>query len=212
MRTAENWPDRLIGTLDRALRTVAAPQRPARPSPATGVAGGPMKDVERRRSIELMRVNHAGEIAAQALYHGQALVARSGSTRRRLEKAAGEERDHLAWCAERLCELGGRPSTLDPLWYAGSFCVGVLAGRFGDPISMGFVAETEKQVEAHLADHLQRLPAADVKSRAVLAKMSDDEIAHGAMAVAHGARDLPPLARRAMSAGGELLRRTASFL
>ena len=172
----------------------------------------PLTSAHRRQSAALMRVNHAGEIAAQALYCGQALVARSAATRRQLDTAADEERDHLAWCAQRLRELGGRRSVLDPFWYAGSFCVGVLAGMRSDAASLGFVAETESQVEAHLQDHLRRLPEGDSKSRAILLRMSEDEAHHGTMASLAGGGELPWLARRAMALGGGLLRRIALFL
>ena len=154
----------------------------------------PLTSAHRRQSAALMRVNHAGEIAAQALYCGQALVARSAATRRQLDTAADEERDHLAWCAQRFEELGGRTSVLDPFWYAGSFCVGVLAGMRSDAVSLGFVAETESQVEAHLQDHLRRLPEGDSKSRAILLRMSEDEAHHGTMASLAGGAELPWLA------------------
>lgn len=159
-----------------------------------------------------MRVNHAGEVAAQALYTGQALAARSDATREHLLDAAREERDHLAWCAERLAELGGRTSLIGPVWYAGSFCIGLAAGSCGDSASLGFVGETERQVEAHLEDHLQRLPAADSKSRAILEKMAEDEAHHGTTATLAGGTALPLPIRKAMAFGGEVLRRTAYFV
>lgn len=159
-----------------------------------------------------MRVNHAGEVAAQALYTGQALLARTASTRRRLDTAAAEERDHLAWCETRLAELGGRKSALAPFWYAGSVCIGAAAAAFGDSTSLGFVSETEKQVEAHIKDHLQKLPAADSKSRSILERMAQDEAHHGTTARAAGGADLPAPVRRTMRVGGEVLRRTAYFL
>jgi len=152
-----------------------------------------------------MRVNHAGEIAAQALYHGQALVARSEATRELLLKAAREESDHLAWCETRLRELDSRPSLLNPLWYAGSFALGALAALMGDRTSLGFVVETERQVEGHLDEHLARLPAGDSRSRAILQTMRTDEMAHGASARAGGATELP-------SAVGALMRRTARVM
>lgn len=182
--------DPLIGALDRALRALFAPAQAARPVP--GPAAAPeLSEPERRHSAALMRVNHAGEIAAQALYHGQAFAARAGSTHDLLEKAAREETDHLAWCETRLVELGSRPSLLNPLWYAGSFAIGVLAASFGDRASLGFVAETERQVEGHLGSHLSRLPAADTRSRAIVEAMRSDELAHGARALAAGAAALP---------------------
>jgi 3-demethoxyubiquinol 3-hydroxylase len=212
MRAPVSMQDRLIAALDQGLRTLAAPREASRPSPAHELFEMPLTRAERRQSAALMRVNHAGEMAAQALYHGQALIARSPATHRQLNTAADEERDHLAWCAERLRELGGRKSVLDPFWYAGSFCVGVLAGLRSDAMSLGFVAETETQVEAHLRDHLRRLPERDSKSRAILARMSEDEAHHGTMASLGGGVALPWLARRAMALGGGLLRRISLFL
>jgi ubiquinone biosynthesis monooxygenase Coq7 len=182
---------------------------PARPSPADTVAADDLTAGERRASAALLRVNHAGELAAQALYSGQSLLARSEETRAQLQAASREERDHLAWCAERLRELGGRGSLLDPFWYAGSFCVGMIAGACGDSASLGFVAETERQVETHLDDHLSRLPPADRKSRAILARMAEDESHHGTMARLAGGVDLPTPIRLGMAFGGGLLRRIA---
>jgi ubiquinone biosynthesis monooxygenase Coq7 len=163
-------------------------------------------------SLRLMRVNRAGEIAAQALYRGQALTARSTQTRDHLLAAAAEEVDHLAWCSERLTELGGRPSLLDPLWYFGSAGLGVIAGLAGDARSLGFVAETERQVEAHLADHLERLPAADAPSRAILAQMQEDEARHGREAQSAGGSPLPTPMRNLMGIGGQILRQSALYL
>jgi ubiquinone biosynthesis monooxygenase Coq7 len=156
-----------------------------------------------------MRVNHAGEIAAQALYSGQSLFARSAATRELLESAAREERDHLAWCQARIEELGGRASLLTPFWYAGSFAVGVLAGLRDDADNLGFVRETERQVEAHLRDHLGRLPAHDTKSAAILSRMAEDEMHHGTTAALAGGAELPAVIRGAMKFGGEILRRIA---
>jgi ubiquinone biosynthesis monooxygenase Coq7 len=156
-----------------------------------------------------MRVNHAGEVAAQALYNGQALMARSTSTRQILENAAREERDHLAWCSSRLEELGDRPSLLTPLWYTGSFCIGVLAALKDDAQSLGFVHETERQVEAHLRDHLERLPTLDRRSAAILTRMAEDEVHHGTTAALAGGSELPAPIRRCMAFGGEILRRVA---
>jgi 3-demethoxyubiquinol 3-hydroxylase len=212
MQPPLSWPDRLIATLDEGLRAVAARPAGARPSPAAELPEADLTDAERRSSAALLRVNHAGEIAAQALYNGQALFARSEATRRQLRAASREERDHLAWCATRLEELGGRTSLLDPLWYAGSFCIGMIAGAAGDPLSLGFVAETERQVEAHLNDHLGRLPAADRKSNAILTRMAEDEAHHGTMANLAGGAPLPSPIRRCMGLGGEMLRRIALFV
>ncbi|MBN1239839.1 MAG: 2-polyprenyl-3-methyl-6-methoxy-1,4-benzoquinone monooxygenase [Gammaproteobacteria bacterium] len=207
-----SWGDRLIAVFDQGLRTLAAAPAPARPSPASDAVEPRLSRGERRRSEALMRVNHAGEVAAQALYTGQALLARTASTRRRLDTAAAEERDHLAWCETRLAELGGRKSALAPFWYAGSVCIGAAAAAFGDSTSLGFVSETEKQVEAHIKDHLQKLPAADSKSRSILERMAQDEAHHGTTARAAGGADLPAPVRRTMRVGGEVLRRTAYFL
>lgn len=159
-----------------------------------------------------MRINHAGEIAAQGLYHGQALVARNPATRHMLENAGREETDHLAWCETRLRELNDRPSRLDPLWYAGSFAIGVAAGLASDRFSLGFVAETERQVEAHLDSHLEQLPAADVRSRAILQQMRTDEIVHGNQARQSGGAELPPPIRRLMQATGRVMTTTARWV
>jgi ubiquinone biosynthesis monooxygenase Coq7 len=204
-----SWPDRLIAALDQGLRALAAAPTAGRPTPAEATAEAELAPDERRSSAALMRVNHAGEVAAQALYHGQALVARSAPTRTLLEHAAREERDHLAWCADRVTELGGRVSALTPFWYAGSFCIGVAAGLVSDAVSLGFVQETEKQVEAHLRDHLAKLPLGDRRSAAILAQMAQDEVHHGTTAGLAGGAELPFVVRRCMSVGGEILRRTA---
>jgi 3-demethoxyubiquinol 3-hydroxylase len=209
MPAAPTWPDRLITALDQGLRAVAAPVHPARASPAATVAEADLTCDQRRQSAALMRVNHAGEIAAQALYNGQSLVAHSAATRALLEGAADEERDHLAWCATRIEELGGRTSLLTPFWYAGSFCIGVLAGLRDDSMSLGFVRETERQVETHLRDHLQRLPEHDKKSATILARMAEDEVHHGTTATLAGGAELPAGIRGCMALGGEILRRVA---
>lgn len=184
--------DTAIAAFDRALRSVFAPAQAGRPLPATSDAAVPLSDSERRASGALMRVNHAGELAAQALYHGQALFARSEPTRRLLLAAARAESDHLAWCETRLGELGAWTSRLNPLWYGGSFLIGAAAALMGDRASLGFVVETERQVEGHLDRHLDRLPPGDDRSRAILRAMREDEIAHGADAAAAGATELPP--------------------
>jgi 3-demethoxyubiquinol 3-hydroxylase len=212
MSLSISLPDRLIASLDEALRTLAVRQAASRPNPAQDMPDTPLSRDERRVSSRLMRVNHAGEVAAQALYTGQAVGARTAETRTHLLDAAREERDHLEWCRERVSELGGRTSMLGPFWYAGSFCIGLAAGRFGDPMSLGFVSETERQVEAHLEDHLARLPARDAKSRAILEKMALDEASHGTAARAAGGVSLPFPIRGLMHLGGEVLRRTAYLL
>lgn len=159
-----------------------------------------------------MRVNHTGEVAAQALYHGQAFVARNENTRNLLLQAAREETDHLAWCETRLSELQSRTSLLNPLWYAGSFAIGALAATFGDRVSLGFVSETERQVEGHLNDHLTRLPAADLRSRAILEQMRTDEISHGAAARSAGGAELPAPARALMKHTASVMTHTAYWI
>jgi ubiquinone biosynthesis monooxygenase Coq7 len=171
-----------------------------------------MSDAERRESAALMRVNHAGEIAAQALYHGQALASRSAATRDLLLKAAREETDHLAWCESRLKELDSRPSLLNPLWYGGSFAIGALAALAGDRTSLGFVVETERQVEGHLDEHLSRLPSADSRSRAILNVMRSDEIGHGAAARAAGGSELPGPVRMLMRNVARVMTATAYWI
>src|SRR2546421_970596 len=184
--------DCVIAALDRALHSVFAPARTSRPvRGGSAPAPGSLPAAERRASAALMRVNHAGELAAQALYHGQAFVARSAATRDMLVAAARSESDHLAWCETRLQELAARPSLLNPLWYAGAFAIGAAAALMGDRASLEFVAETERQVEGHLDDHLGRLPASDARSRAILQTMRAEEVAHGAAAAAAGGAPLP---------------------
>ena len=208
MLAAVGWLDRLIDVADQGLRAVAAEPTAARPSPADTIAEQPLTGAEREASARLLRVNRAGEIAAQALYSAQALFARDPATEAQLRLAAREETDHLAWCSARLRELGGRPSRLDPLWYFGSSVIGAVAGIAGDRLSLGFVAETERQVEAHLEDHLYRLPEGDAKSRAILETMAADEARHGSTAAASGDPIREPV-RSFMHLGGEFLRRVA---
>ncbi len=171
-----------------------------------------LERAEQQESIRLMRVNHAGEVAAQALYQGQALTARDPAVTEALRESAAEETDHLAWCEQRLGELGGRTSLLNPLWYAGSFAIGALAGALGDRASLGFIIETEKQVESHLGNHLERLPNADSRSRAILEQMQRDEIAHGQKAASLGGKDLPAPVRFAMRLTSRLMTRGAYWL
>jgi ubiquinone biosynthesis monooxygenase Coq7 len=183
--------------MDQGLRVVFAPASAGRatgrptPRPAGETPPEPLPPDAARHAAGLMRVNHAGEVAAQALYYGQALVARNEDTREHLLHAAREEGDHLAWCAERLTQLGSRPSVLNPLWFAGSATIGAVAGLMGDGVSLGFVAETERQVEAHIDDHLDRLPGGDLQSRAILEQMQADEVRHGRDALARGGEELP---------------------
>lgn len=184
--------DGLLSQIDQALRVVFAPPPGATaPSPAGDIEDIEFDEASRRHAAGLMRINHTGEICAQALYAGQALTARTSKVRAEMAEAAREEADHLAWCAERLEELGSQPSLLNPFWYAGSFSIGAAAGLAGDPWSLGFVEATERQVEAHLNDHLDTLPAGDERSRAIVRQMKEDEARHAEMAVAHGARPLP---------------------
>jgi 3-demethoxyubiquinol 3-hydroxylase len=185
--------DRLLIEADHALASsfVGTPAA-RRPNPAGDLPDAELAPDERRHAAGLMRINHAGEVCAQALYYGQAAVARDPATRQALLEAAGEEGDHLAWCGERLGELDSRPSLLNPFWYAGSYAIGLLAGLRGDGYNLGFVVETERQVEAHLGEHLDWLPARDERSRRIVRQMQADEVAHGAAASAAGARDLPP--------------------
>jgi ubiquinone biosynthesis monooxygenase Coq7 len=189
--------DAVLGAADRALRTLFAPARTDR-NPRLPGDPGTLGEAERRHAAGLMRVNHAGEVSAQGLYHGQALLSRSSPTRAFLERAAREEGDHLAWCEARLHELGSHPSRLNPLWYLGSFALGAVAAAIGDRVSLGFVAETERQVEGHLAAHLDRLPAADLRSRRILELMKSEEAAHGQGARALGGAELPPPVPRLM--------------
>lgn len=228
---SESPLDTLISAADRALRAVFAPARASRPlpvppsampvpatdpaepvSPETMDRRAAIADANRRSSAALMRVNHAGEIAAQALYHGQALVARSTATRDLLLNAAREETDHLAWCETRLKELDSRPSLLNPLWYAGSFAIGAMTALLGDRASLGFVVETERQVEGHLDEHLARLPPDDLRSRAILETMRSDEIAHGMKAKAAGGTELPSPMRMLMRGTARVMTSTAYWI
>jgi ubiquinone biosynthesis monooxygenase Coq7 len=183
--------DHLLAGCERALEAVAGSPLAMRPSPGDGVAEATLDDTERRHAAGLMRVNHTGEVCAQALYLGQAALARHADNRVHLLRAASEETDHLAWCAQRLEQLQSRPSLLNPLWYAGSYAIGAVAALAGDPLSLGFVVETERQVEAHLAEHIERLPAQDERSRAVLTQMQADEVRHALAAQQRGGIDLP---------------------
>lgn len=205
--------DRLVIAFDRVLRG-AARTNPGSGAedPARDIADDELDEGERRHSAGLMRVNHAGEVAAQALYQGQSLVARDPGTREAMEQAAREENDHLVWCRSRLEELGSAPSLLDPLWYAGSLAIGTAAGLAGDRWSLGFVVETERQVVEHLDDHLSRLPDGDRRSRALLERMQADEQHHATRARAAGGAPLPPVVRRAMRAGSKVMTRTAYWI
>lgn len=191
--------DRVLAVLNRGLSAIAdRSSGTGRSSPGTPRPDAQLGEAERRHVAGLMRVNHAGEIAAQALYHGQAVVARSPQMREHLLAAAREEQDHLRWCEERLRELGAGPSKLEPLWYAGSFAIGAAAGLAGDRWSLGFIDETERQVSEHLGEHLEQLPAEDDRSRAILEQMRQDEERHGRDARDAGGRPLPAAVKRLM--------------
>ncbi len=183
--------DRLLAGCERALEAIAGSPQARRTSPATGIGEAELDDAERRHAAGLMRINHTGEVCAQALYLGQAALARNADNREHLLHAAAEETDHLAWCTQRLQQLDSRPSLLNPLWYLGSYAIGAAAALAGDPVSLGFVVETERQVEAHLAEHLEKLPAQDERSRAVLSQMQADEIRHAQAAQQRGGVELP---------------------
>ncbi|WP_319243239.1 2-polyprenyl-3-methyl-6-methoxy-1,4-benzoquinone monooxygenase [uncultured Propionivibrio sp.] len=204
--------DTLILSVDKALRTLFVNSSIGRGSPSDGLSDHALAAGERARSEGLMRVNHVGEVCAQALYQGQALTCRDASIRRSLEAAADEEVEHLAWTAGRLAELGGRKSVLNPLWYLGAWSIGALAGKCGDAWSLGFLAETERQVEAHLSGHLEILPEEDVRSRAIVAQMKADERRHADMAVALGAESLPDAARAGMRLVAKVMTKTAYYL
>lgn len=201
--------DRLIVEFDKALRTVFAPAPTRRPRPGADLPEAEFDDAGRRHSAALMRVNHCGEVCAQALYQGQALTSGQPETRRALETAAWEETEHLNWTETRILELGGRKSLLNPLWYAGSLAMGIVAGRMGDQWNLGFLVETERQVEAHLDDHIGRLPPQDRRSWAILEQMKADEIRHADTAKALGGRELPGPVKTAMRAVSRLMTRTA---
>lgn len=204
--------DSLIIGLDRALKVIGGVASAARPTPAARLEENDLGEAERRRSAGLMRVNHVGEVCAQALYAAQGRFSGNAKTRLQFSHAAREEEDHLAWTAQRLEELNSHTSVLNPLWYAGAYAMGVVAARLGDARSLGFVVETERQVEAHLASHLDRLPAADLKSRAIVEQMRQDEVAHGAAAQALGAEEMPPVARKAMRAMSKVMTGLAYYI
>ncbi|WP_059413469.1 2-polyprenyl-3-methyl-6-methoxy-1,4-benzoquinone monooxygenase [Cupriavidus basilensis] len=199
--------DTLIREFDVALRAIAGVTRAERANPAAALApdDGRLDERERHHVAGLMRINHVGEVCAQALYQAQKLTAHTPQVRAQMDQAAREEEDHLGWCAERLRELGSRTSLLNPLWYAGAFAIGWAAGRAGDRVSLGFVSETESQVEQHLNGHLEQLPAADQRSRAILEQMRDDEVRHGATAREAGGIPLPAPVRAMMRAASRVM-------
>ena len=204
--------DQILAELGHALRVCAGEPSPAADNPAGDTEDAIRSGHERELSAGLMRVNHAGEVSAQALYRGQALVARDEGLRHSLLEAAEEEGRHLKWCEDRIGELNGRRSLLTPLWYAGSFGIGALAGLFGDRSSLGFLAETEAQVESHLDSHLDELPRSDVRSRKILERMREDEIRHGRNAEEAGGEPLPQSARSAMRLVSKVMTTTARYL
>jgi ubiquinone biosynthesis monooxygenase Coq7 len=204
--------DRLIIGADKALRVIAGVASASRPTPAAHAADAVLSEAEQRHSAGLMRVNHVGEVCAQALYDAQARFAKTDAMRRQFEQAGREEEDHLAWTAQRLGELGSQPSVLNPLFYAGAYAMGTVAALLGDGRSLGFVVETERQVEAHLASHLDLLPPQDAKSRAIVEQMRLDEIEHGAAAQALGAIATPAPVQTAMTAMAKVMTSTAYYL
>jgi ubiquinone biosynthesis monooxygenase Coq7 len=206
--------DLFVAAADRALRTVGATAHAGRPYPAAegGAEADALSSEDRAQAAALMRVNHVGEICAQALYEAQALGTPDARLREVFISAAREETDHLAWTERRIAELGGRASLLNPIWYGGAFAIGLLAARSGDRVSLGFMAETEKQVEQHLEGHLGRLPAADAASRAIVEQMQADEVRHGQAALALGGAELPLPARLAMRLAAKVMTTTARYL
>jgi ubiquinone biosynthesis monooxygenase Coq7 len=209
---SNNSLDQLITGFDKALRVIGGVAFASRPNPAQHNADSELDAKERRHSAGLMRVNHVGEVCAQALYNSQARFAKSPAMRAQFEQAGREEEDHLAWTAQRLAELGSQPSLLNPLWYAGAYALGAVAARMGDKHSLGFVVETERQVEAHLNSHLDTLPIRDAKSRAIVEQMRVDEIAHGAAAQSLGAAPMPLPVRAGMTAMSKVMTSTAYYI
>jgi ubiquinone biosynthesis monooxygenase Coq7 len=204
--------DPFILQIDQALRTVFTHAPTARPLPGEALPEADLTPQERQHVAALMRINHVGEVCAQALYAGQAFTARESTVRAALEHAAWEETEHLNWTERRIEELGGRKSLLNPLWYAGAWTIGAIAGRLGDPVSLGFVAETERQVEAHLDGHMSQLPATDLRSQAIIDQMKTDEIAHAQTALSLGATELPPVAKGAMKMAAKVMTKTAYWV
>lgn len=204
--------DRLIISFDRGLRTLLGPVDTARSVPGADIPDGEMDSAQRHHAAALMRVNHTGEVCAQALYQGQALTARSSDAQTALERAAQEETEHLAWTARRIAELGGRTSVLNLAWYAGSFAIGAAAGLLGDRWNLGFLAETERQVVEHLDGHLCKLPGEDRKSRAIVEEMREDEARHATSALQHGGAELPQPVRALMRVASAVMTRTSYWI
>lgn len=204
--------DRLITTFDTALRTVFAEAKATREHPDAAIQSTEISDLQKQKVVGLMRVNHVGEVCAQALYSGQALTSKNPEVVAALEHAAAEETDHLAWCESRIKALGGRKSFLNPLWYMGSFTIGAVAGAIGDKWNLGFLAETEQQVSAHLSKHLALLPSEDKKTRAIIEQMHIDETAHAQEAVNLGAAELPASIKAAMRVSSKVMTTTAYYV
>lgn len=201
--------DRFIIEFDKGLRTVFAPARSVRPVPGAELPDLPLSDDQRKHVAGLMRVNHCGEVCAQALYQGQAMMSRNPAVRNELQQASDEETEHLAWTEQRLNELGAHKSLLNPLWYGASLTLGMVAGRLGDRWNLGFLAETERQVEAHLSGHLDRLPSEDARSREIVRQMKQDEARHAETAISLGAHELPAPVRAAMKLMSRVMTSTA---
>lgn len=204
--------DSLIALLDKSLRVIAGVASERRPNPAKNISDTVLDEKERRHSAALMRVNHVGEVCAQALYQSQGIFSKSKKLKQQFVQAGKEEEDHLAWTSVRIKELGSHVSILNPLWYAGAFAIGVVAARAGDKVSLGFVVETERQVEAHLNSHLDSLPVKDVKSRAIVEQMRDDEMKHGAVAQASGAVELPASVKKLMTGMAKVMTTVAYYV
>lgn len=207
-----NTVDHFLSAADTALRTLFATPRSATPYPASATSGDELSEPEKHLSAALMRVNHVGEVCAQALYTAQALSTPNAGLRAHFSRACVEETDHLAWTQHRLDELGSHTSRLNPLWYAGAFGIGLLAGRLGDRVSLGFVVETERQVEAHLQSHLERLPETDQASRAIVQQMIKDEVRHADEAQKAGAMELPRPVKEAMRMAAKVMTTTAHYV
>ncbi len=206
-----SFKDNIIGLLDNGLKTLFTPAVAQRERPDKAFAEGEMSESMRMESMRLMRVNHCGEICAQALYQGQALFSRDESIKEHMKEAADEEIDHLAWTSTRIRELGGNESILNPLWYGGSFVLGAVAGLVSDKVSLGFVAETENQVSAHLESHLEKLPITDVKSRSIVEQMNIDEKQHASNAIEKGGIDLPPPVKGVMHCFGKIMTKASYY-
>lgn len=203
--------DKLINTFDTGLRAIFTEAKPSRQRPDQGITESELSDAERNKVVALMRINHVGEVCAQALYSGQAFTSKNPHIVASLEHAAIEETDHLAWCETRIEELGGRKSLLNPIWYTSSFTIGALAGAIGDQWNLGFLAETEKQVGEHLSGHLKKLPEQDKKTRAIIEQMHEDETSHAQEAQRLGAAALPPPVKLAMKCASKVMTSTAYY-